>query len=61
LFAHCFTCSKESLAAARISRELTARGIAVLRFDLAGLAGSEGEFANTDFSSNVEDLAAAAR
>jgi putative redox protein len=61
LFAHCFTCSKETVAAARISRALTARGIAVLRFDFTGLGGSEGEFANTNFSSNVEDLVAAAQ
>jgi putative redox protein len=61
LFAHCFTCSKEALAAVRISRALTARGIAVLRFDFTGLGGSEGEFANTNFSSNVGDLVAAAQ
>ena len=60
LFAHCFTCSKETLAAARISRALTLHGIGVLRFDFTGLGGSEGEFANTNFSSNVEDLIAAA-
>jgi putative redox protein len=61
LFAHCFTCSKEALAAVRISRALTARGIALLRFDFTGLGGSEGEFANTNFSSNVGDLVAAAQ
>ena len=60
LFAHCFTCSKDSLAAVRVSRALTERGIAVLRFDFTGLGGSEGEFANTNFSSNVDDLVAAA-
>ena len=60
LFAHCFTCSKDSLAAVRVSRALTDRGIAVLRFDFTGLGGSEGEFANTNFSSNVDDLVAAA-
>jgi putative redox protein len=60
LFAHCFTCSKETLAASRISDALTALGIAVLRFDFTGLGGSEGEFANTNFSSNVSDLVAAA-
>jgi uncharacterized protein len=60
LFAHCFTCSKDTLAASRISAALTARGIAVLRFDFTGLGGSEGDFANTNFSSNVADLAAAA-
>ena len=60
LFAHCFTCSKDSHAATRISRALAAQGIAVLRFDFTGLGGSEGEFSNTNFSSNVEDLRAAA-
>jgi alpha/beta superfamily hydrolase len=56
LFAHCFACSKDSLAAVRISRALAAGGVAVLRFDFTGLGGSEGDFANTNFSSNVEDL-----
>ncbi len=60
LFAHCFTCSKDSLAATRISRALAAEGIAVLRFDFTGLGGSAGDFANTNFSSNVADLRAAA-
>ena len=60
LLAHCFTCSKDVLAAARISAALAARGVAVLRFDFTGLGGSGGDFANTDFSSNVEDLLAAA-
>src|ERR1043165_6153094 len=60
LFAHCFTCGKDNLAAKRIAQGLTARGIAVLRFDFTGLGGSEGEFANTNFSSNVADLVAAA-
>ena len=60
LFAHCFTCSKDSLAATRISRALTEAGIAVLRFDFTGLGGSAGDFANTNFSSNVADLRAAA-
>lgn len=60
LLAHCFTCSKDSLAAARISRGLVAEGFGVLRFDFTGLGGSEGEFANTTFSSNVEDLVLAA-
>ncbi|MGH8702448.1 MAG: bifunctional alpha/beta hydrolase/OsmC family protein [Burkholderiales bacterium] len=60
LFAHCFTCSKDTLAASRISAALTARGIAVLRFDFTGLGGSEGDFANTNFSSNLADLVAAA-
>lgn len=60
LFAHCFTCSKDIFAASRISSELAARGFAVLRFDFTGLGASEGEFANTNFSSNVADLIAAA-
>jgi uncharacterized OsmC-like protein/alpha/beta superfamily hydrolase len=60
LFAHCFTCSKDSLAAARVSAELKAQGIAVLRFDFTGLGGSQGDFANTGFSSNVADVVAAA-
>ncbi|MFQ5915340.1 MAG: alpha/beta hydrolase family protein [Nitrospinota bacterium] len=60
LFAHCFTCSKEIFAASRISAALSERGIAVLRFDFTGLGSSEGEFANTNFSSNVGDLVRAA-
>jgi putative redox protein len=60
LFAHCFTCGKDILAAKRIAEGLTARGIAVLRFDFTGLGASGGEFANTTFSSNVADLVAAA-
>lgn len=60
IFAHCFTCSKDIHAARRIAGRLAARGIAVLRFDFTGLGHSEGEFASTNFSSNVEDLVAAA-
>jgi len=60
LFAHCFTCGKDVLAAKRIAIALTARGIAVLRFDFTGLGNSEGEFANSTFSSNVADLVHAA-
>jgi putative redox protein len=60
LFAHCFTCGKDSLAAKRIAERLAVNGIGVLRFDFTGLGGSAGEFANTHFSSNVEDLVAAA-
>lgn len=60
LFAHCFTCSKDSRAARWIADSLAARGIAVLRFDFTGLGSSEGDFANTGFSSNVGDLVAAA-
>ena len=60
LFAHCFTCSKDIAAATRISRGLVAQGFGVLRFDFTGLGASGGEFANTTFSSNVEDLVRAA-
>ena len=60
LFAHCFTCGKNVVAAKRIADALTALGIAVLRFDFTGIGSSEGEFANTTFSSNVADLVAAA-
>ena len=60
IFAHCFTCSKDILAAKRISQRLASAGIAVLRFDFTGLGHSEGEFANTDFTSNVGDLINAA-
>ena len=58
LFAHCFTCSKDIFAASRISQALAERGFAVLRFDFTGLGASEGEFANTNFSSNLGDLVA---
>jgi putative redox protein len=60
LLAHCFTCGKDTLAAKRMAERLTDAGLAVLRFDFTGLGGSEGEFANTTFSSNVADLVAAA-
>ena len=60
LFAPCFTCTKDTLAASRISGELARSGFAVLRFDFTGLGGSGGDFANTDFSANVADLIAAA-
>jgi putative redox protein len=60
LLAHCFTCGKDTLAAKRMAERLTQAGLAVLRFDFTGLGGSEGEFANTTFSSNVADLVAAA-
>jgi uncharacterized OsmC-like protein/alpha-beta hydrolase superfamily lysophospholipase len=60
LFAHCFTCGKDVHAARRIAEGLNALGIAVLRFDFTGLGSSEGEFANTTFSSNVADLVTAA-
>lgn len=61
LFAHCFTCSKDTKATSLIADALADAGLATLRFDFTGLGGSEGEFANTDFSSNVGDLVAAAR
>ena len=61
LFAHCFTCSKDIAAASRISRALAARGVGVLRFDFTGLGNSDGDFSNTNFSSNVDDLVQAAR
>lgn len=60
LWAHCFSCSKDMIAASRVAKALTDRGFAVLRFDFTGLGGSEGDFANTNFSSNVGDLVAAA-
>jgi putative redox protein len=60
LFAHCFPCSKDVFAASRIAATLAGHGIATLRFDFTGLGASEGEFANTHFSSNVDDLIAAA-
>src|SRR4051794_38993024 len=60
LFAYCFTCGKDGLAARRIAGGLAAQGVGVLRFDFTGLGSSEGEFANTNFSSNVEDLVRAA-
>ncbi|MFN2506091.1 MAG: alpha/beta fold hydrolase [Acidimicrobiales bacterium] len=56
VFAHCFTCSQDTIAAARIARGLVEAGVGVLRFDFTGLGSSAGEFANTNFSSNVEDL-----
>ena len=61
LFAHCFTCSKDLKAAVNISRALTQQRIAVLRFDFTGLGESEGDFVDTTFTSNVDDLLAAAR
>lgn len=60
LFAHCFSCSKDIHAAQRISRRLTEHGFAVLRFDFTGLGASEGDFANTNFTSNIQDLIKAA-
>ncbi|MEE8439897.1 MAG: osmotically inducible protein C, partial [Micropepsaceae bacterium] len=60
LFAHCFTCGKDIPAARMIAERLVAHGIAVLRFDFSGLGGSGGDFANTNFSSQIDDLVAAA-
>lgn len=60
LFAHCFTCSKDTKAATYVARALLEQGIGVMRFDFTGLGGSDGEFANTNFSSNIDDLVAAA-
>ena len=59
LFAHCFSCGKNVLAASRVARGLRERGFTVLRFDFTGLGESEGEFADTNFSTNVDDLRAA--
>lgn len=61
LFAHCFTCNKNLKAVGNINRSLTNHNIGVLRFDFTGLGESEGDFADTNFSSNIEDLLAAAR
>jgi putative redox protein len=60
LFAHCFTCTKDIVAARRIAAKLASLGIAVLRFDFTGLGSSEGEFQSANFSSNIEDLMLAA-
>ena len=61
LFAHCFACSKDIPAARRIAARLSGLGIAVLRFDFTGLGHSDGEFENTNFTSNVTDLLSAAQ
>ncbi len=61
IFAHCFTCNKNLLAVKNISKGLTSNGFGVLRFDFTGLGESEGDFADTNFSGNVEDLVAAAQ
>lgn len=60
IFAHCFTCSKDLRAVRAISRALSDEGIAVLRFDFTGLGESEGEFEDSNFSSNVSDIVSAA-
>ena len=61
LFAHCFTCGKDIAAASRVARTLAANNIGVLRFDFTGLGSSDGDFSNTNFSSNIEDLLSAAQ
>jgi putative redox protein len=61
VFAHCFTCSKDSKAAVYIGQALAARGIAVLRFDFTGLGASGGEFADSNFSSNIDDVVCVAK
>ena len=61
LFAHCFTCSKDIVAASTIAKTLTSNDIAVLRFDFTGLGNSQGDFSNTNFSSNVSDLVSACK
>lgn len=61
LFAHCFTCSKDIAAASRITRALADKGIAVLRFDFTGIGNSDGDFANTNFTSDINDLVQAAK
>lgn len=61
IFAHCFTCGKDVVAASRISRKLADAGIGVLRFDFTGLGGSDGDFASTSFSTNLADLESAAQ
>lgn len=61
IFAHCFTCNKNLSAVKNITRELTANGFGVLRFDFTGLGESEGDFENTNFSGNVEDLISASK
>ncbi len=61
LFAHCFTCTRNIRAAVHVSRALAERGIATLRFDFTGLGESDGDFADTTFSTDVDDLVAAAR
>ncbi|WP_338320428.1 alpha/beta hydrolase family protein [Streptomyces lonarensis] len=60
VYAHCFTCGKDSFAAARTARFLAQRSIAVLRFDFTGVGASGGEFAESDFSGNVADVVSAA-
>ncbi len=56
VLSHCFTCNKDLKALVRISRGLADRGIAVLRYDMTGLGGSGGDFSQTSFTSNLNDL-----
>ncbi|MCF7354936.1 bifunctional alpha/beta hydrolase/OsmC family protein [Vibrio sp. CK2-1] len=60
LFAHCFTCTKDIVSASRIAKGLADKGIAVLRFDFTGLGNSDGDFSNSNFSANLDDLHSAA-
>ncbi|HER39828.1 MAG TPA: alpha/beta fold hydrolase, partial [Salinimicrobium catena] len=60
LFAHCFTCNKNFFAVKNVARSLSEKGYGVLRFDFTGLGESEGDFSETTFSGNVEDLLSAA-
>ncbi|MFK8026895.1 MAG: alpha/beta fold hydrolase [Gammaproteobacteria bacterium] len=60
LFAHCFSCGKDISAASRISRHLASHGIAVMRLDFMGIGDSEGDFSNSNFTSNIDDLVSAA-
>lgn len=59
VFSHCFTCNKDLKAIVRISRAIASHGISVLRFDMTGLGGSEGDFSHTNFTTNLADLRAA--
>ncbi|MGV3483084.1 MAG: alpha/beta hydrolase family protein [Planctomycetaceae bacterium] len=61
VFSHCFTCNKDLKAIVRISRAMAASGITVLRFDMTGLGGSDGDFSHTNFTTNIADLRAAIR
>lgn len=61
IFAHCFTCSKDFIASREIAKNLCSNGMAVLRFDFTGIGNSQGDFANTDFSSNIQDIIFAAK
>ncbi|MBD2841819.1 bifunctional alpha/beta hydrolase/OsmC family protein [Erythrobacter sp. KMU-140] len=60
VFAHCFTCTKQSRAAISVARALARQGIACLRFDFTGLGGSDGDFGKAGFATDIVDLIAAA-